>query len=153
MTGKQNASANADNGIVTRIWGRPMWFTLHCISINYPRKPTKVQKKAYLAFFRSLRDVLPCKACRCSYRKFISAKGPVPLTWKTMKDRRTVSRWLYRVHVQVNKRLSKPNGPSYESVMRRYEKFRAKSCKQAVHGCIGGGRRLFHSKVVIEPCT
>jgi hypothetical protein len=126
---------------------------LHCISVNYPRKPTGKQKKKYLDFFRSLRDVLPCGACRKSYKKFIAPSGPTPLTWKTMKNRKTVSRWLYNVHNQVNKRLNKKGAPSYANVMKRYERYRAKTCTPEIHGCIGGGKRKIRSKVIFVPCT
>ena len=34
---------NSGDGMLTYIWGPPMWHTLHTISFNYPVKPTKEQ--------------------------------------------------------------------------------------------------------------
>jgi hypothetical protein len=144
-------ASNQDNGIVTRIWGPPLWVSLHAITFNYPRRPTKEDKSNYLAFFRSFKHTLPCRACRESYASFIGPRGRAPLSWKTMRDRRSVSRWLYDVHVLVNRRLKKPRGPSYETVKKRYEKYRAKSCDQRdIHGCVG--EKDVRARVVIEPC-
>ena len=32
---------NDSNGMLTTIWGPPLWHTLHTISFNYPVKPKK----------------------------------------------------------------------------------------------------------------
>ena len=145
-------STNPDNGMITGVWGPPLWTALHCISLNYPRRPTEADKEAYLQFFRSLKDVLPCGACRKSYATFIAPRGATPLNLGTMKSRRTVSKWLYDVHNQVNERLKKPRGPPYSTITKRYERFRASDCKPEIHGCVGRGKLKLRSKVVIKLC-
>ena len=39
---------NSDNGMLTSVWGPPMWHALHTISFNYPVNPSLQQKKNYL---------------------------------------------------------------------------------------------------------
>ena len=41
----KNDDYNSNDGILTSIWGPPLWHFLHSMSFNYPNKPTKLQKK------------------------------------------------------------------------------------------------------------
>ena len=114
---------NSGEGMLTSVWGPSMWHSLHTISFNYPINPSKEQKKHYLEFFKSLRYILPCKYCRINYVKNVKA---VPLNMKVMKNRHTLSRWLYDLHEEVNKCLGKKSNLTYEDVRNRYEIFRAR---------------------------
>ena len=38
---------NSNDGMMTSIWGPPLWHSLHTISFNYPVQPTETQKKDY----------------------------------------------------------------------------------------------------------
>ena len=61
-------TTNNDNmGLLTKIWGPPLWESLHCITFAFPSNPTNEEKQHYLAFFKSLGNVLPCSLCRSSY--------------------------------------------------------------------------------------
>ena len=55
---------NSGDGMMTSVWGPPMWHVLHTISFNYPIKPTNEQKKFYYNFYSNLKNILPCKYCR-----------------------------------------------------------------------------------------
>jgi hypothetical protein len=55
---------NAGDGMVTSVWGPPMWHYLHTMSFNYPVNPTPEDKKHYKDFIINLQYVLPCKYCR-----------------------------------------------------------------------------------------
>ena len=109
---------NSDNGMMTYIWGPSLWHSLHTMSFNYPVKPTNQQKNEYLKFFKSLKDVLPCKYCRQNYTENIKV---IKLNKSTMKNRNTLSRWLYNLHNHINKQLGKNVNISYEEVRDRYE--------------------------------
>lgn len=129
---------NANNGMITKIWGPPSWVSLHSISFGYPLNPSDEQKNTYKSYFTLVGDVLPCRYCRESYKKFIS-EGCTKLTDDCMKNRETLSRWLYDVHEAVNKKLGIDYGVSYEDVKQRYETYRAKCTKTPdpkVKGCI-----------------
>ena len=45
---------------------------------------------------------------------------------KTMKNRHTLSRWLYDLHEEINKMLCKKSNLSYQDVKARYEMFRSR---------------------------
>ena len=49
------------DGMLTSVWGPPMWHFLHTMSFNYPINPTAEDKKNYSEFIYNLRYVLPCK--------------------------------------------------------------------------------------------
>jgi len=124
---------SSGNGFQTRIWGF-FWFVLHMISFNFPTHPTPEQKQQYLSFFASICHVLPCSACRRSTAKFYKS-GDTALEPRVFESRETLSRWVWRLHNRVNKRLHKPPGPSYERVRRGYESFRA-VCDKKKHSCV-----------------
>jgi len=114
---------NSGDGMLTSIWGPPLWHTLHTISFNYPVKPTKEQKDNYYNFFKNLRHVLPCKYCRINLKKNLQT---IPLKKSTFKNRDSLSKWVYNLHETVNKMLGKNSGLTYNDVRERYENFRAR---------------------------
>ena len=117
---------NSGDGMMTSIWGPPLWHSLHTISFNYPVNPTQEDKKHYRDFIISLQYVLPCKYCRINLTKNFKA---MPLTMECMKDRESFSRYIYDLHEFINKMLGKKSGLSYCDVRERYEHFRAR-CTQ-----------------------
>ena len=145
-------------------WGPPLWVGLHSIAANYPVRPTAAQKRQYMTFFRALQHVLPCMYCRDSYAKFIAKGGKAPLSQRAMKDRESFSRWLYNLHNAVNDRLRVTKRPSFETVRRRYERFRAQTCsdsdkvksapsKSAAHRCLGKKGLRRRVKILVTKCT
>lgn len=134
---ENNHSDNQNNGLITKIWGRPGWTFLHSVAYGYPIKPTEENKIKYKNFFVSLGDVLPCKYCRESYTKFITTENTA-LTDNDLVSRRTFTDWFYRVHNAVNKKLGVDYGVSLKDVDERYESFRAVCgpSDKKVSGCI-----------------
>lgn len=118
-----NKDFNSSDGMLTSIWGPSMWHTLHAISFNYPVKPTNKEKKKYLIFFNSIGNILPCKYCRDNLKNNLKCN---PLSINTMKDRKSLSLWLYKLHETINKMLGKKSGLSYNDVRERYENFRSR---------------------------
>jgi hypothetical protein len=110
-------------GMMTSVWGPPMWHVLHTISFNYPVHPTEEQKKHYYKFYKNLVHILPCKYCRENLSNNLKSHN---LTKDTMKNRETLSYWVYNLHEIVNKMLNKESGLSYEQVRERYEYFRSR---------------------------
>jgi hypothetical protein len=117
---------NSNDGMLTTVWGPSLWHTLHTISFNYPKRPTSSEKKNYKKFIMGLKNVLPCGKCRKNISKNIKS---VPLNSKALKNRENFSRWMFRLHEQVNKMLNKKSGLTYEKVRERYEHFRARCTK------------------------
>lgn len=114
----------------TTKWGPPGWKFLHAIAYNYPDRPTEAQQKSYSAFFRLLGEVLPCKYCRQSYRRFLRTLPPE----KFAGSQSEMFYWSYLIHKKVNDKLRKQGyeikeDPPYERVCRKFEKWRAKCAK------------------------
>jgi hypothetical protein len=108
------------NGFQPRVWGPPLWFFLHIVSVNFPVRPTVEQQMEYYTFFKSLGYVLPCKHCREAYAEWTKS-----LTLSSFASRSTLSKWVYDLHNRVNYKLGKTSGiPSYPDVLQFYEQFR-----------------------------
>jgi len=98
---------NSGDGMVTTVWGPPLWHYMHTMSFNYPVKPTVDDKKHYKNFILNLKYILPCRYCRDNLTKNFKA---MPLTTKDLKNRDTFSRWVYKLHELVNTMLGKKSG-------------------------------------------
>lgn len=118
-------NTNQNNGMITKIWGPSAWTMLHCISFGYPIEPTNEQKKNYMDFYKNVGKVLPCKYCRISYDEFINT-DPFKLCDKVMKDRKSLTFWLYKIHEKVNNKLNMHYELSYDQLCEKYESYRAK---------------------------
>jgi len=116
---------NSGDGMVTSIWGPPLWFSLHIMSFNYPVNPTEEQIESYRKYFDSLRGVLPCKYCRENYSKNLEL-DEFKLSDSVLENRESFSRWLYNLHNKINRDLGKENYKTYEEVREIYENFRAR---------------------------
>ena len=133
---KKKEYYNNKNGMMTYIWGPPLWHFLHTMSFNYPVEPTEKDKKYYKDFIKSMEKILPCKYCRDNYKSNLKN---VPLNSNALKNRENFSRWMYDFHNEVNRRLNKPmHYKSYEEVRYLYETLRArcgKDTKNIELGC------------------
>jgi hypothetical protein len=114
---------NANDGMISSVWGPAMWHYLHTMSFNYPVKPTPEDKKHYRDFVLNLRYVLPCKFCRMNLKTNFKQ---LPLNVSHMKDRESFSRYIYELHELVNKMLDKKSNLTYCEVRERYEHFRSR---------------------------
>jgi hypothetical protein len=113
-------------GMLTSVWGPPLWHALHTISFNYPVNPTKKQKKQYKLLIQNLQHTLPCKYCRQNLKKNLKQ---LPLTSKALKNRHAFSLYVYNLHELVNKMLKKKSNLTFEEVRERYEHFRSRCTK------------------------
>lgn len=144
----------SNNGFQTKVWGPLLWVVLHIITLNYPNNPTDNDKKQYKRFFVSLGNVLPCKTCRESYKHFIREHPKTKLKWSHFRNRCAISKWLFVLHNEVNKKIHKTPKKGFLKMMQFYEQFRA-NCHQSKRvGCIHpakGPRR--RSIVKVMPLT
>ena len=113
----------SNNGMMTSICGPAAWHLLHCISFNYPVNPTHEQKKQYMEFILSLKNVLPCGKCRTNLANNFKK---MPLTMDKMKSRDTFSKYMYKLHKTVNTMLDKKTDITYQEARDIYEHFRAR---------------------------
>lgn len=136
-------------GFQTSVWGPAAWVFLHTITFSYPDRPNPATRRIFKNFFKSLCSILPCVYCRQSYSKYCLTKGgPLSLSDDVLKSRKTLTRWLYKIHDAVNERLEKEDRPTYEAVRAMYSMFEAKCSSvknKEKHGCIvpaNGHRRM-----------
>ena len=109
-------------GLLTNIWGPSTWETLHCISFGYPKNPTEEDKNDYFIFFKMISKVLPCCVCRDHYSTHISS-GKNELNYDVMKCRESLTRWLYNLHMDVNKQQGVLYNISYADLCDKYTSF------------------------------
>lgn len=109
-------------GLYTTIWGPVQWESMHNITFNYPHNPTEKQKEDYQIYFMSLCNVLPCCKCREHYTENIN-KGELKLTKKHLKNRDTLTLWLYNFHKSVCERLGFKYDITYEMMCDKYNSF------------------------------
>lgn len=114
---------NSPDGMMTSVWGPPMWHMLHTISFNYPIIPTDDNKIDYYNFYNNLKNILPCKYCRDNLSKNLKN---LSFNKNVFKNRDTLSRFIYCLHEEVNKMLGKKSNLTYEMVRDRYEHFRSR---------------------------
>ena len=113
-------------GMLTSVWGPPVWLFLHTVSFNYPVHPTRADKKHYRRFIDSLRYILPCGHCRMNLKKNLKM---LPLRACDLKNRDHFSRWVFKLHELINTMLGKHSGLTYCDVRERYEHFRSRCTK------------------------
>ena len=101
-------------GLNPTIWGPHGWFFLHSVALNFPDKPTEIDRKNYKRFFESIQYILPCPNCSYHYSKHIE-ENPIQLDSKE-----TLNRWLVHIHNLVNDIHKKPD-VSYEEFLRIYK--------------------------------
>ncbi len=126
---------NSNDGMMTSIFGPATWHLLHCMSFNYPENPSQCEKRDYMDFVLSLKNILPCGKCRINLEKNFKK---LPLSMDNMKSRDTFSRYIYGLHEVVNSMLGKESGLSYAMVRETYEHFRARCVKdpKTEVGCV-----------------
>ena len=91
-------------------WGSSSWVLLHCVSMTFPKTPTTKEINDYAAFFKSLKNVLPCKICRKSYTVWLKDHPPY------FSSRKEAIHWVIDVHNYVNVRLGKKKYPKRQAL-------------------------------------
>ena len=130
----------SSNGMQTAIWGPVFWMALHLTSFNYPglrdtasirneeernvalEKNSRVRDE-YRTWLLSIGKILPCKYCRDNFDANMERAGYDERVFDT---RQSFSRFVYRLHNEVNRMLNKSCDLTYEEVRHKYEGFRAR---------------------------
>ena len=85
-------------------WGPQFWYILHIISFEYPDNPVETDKRVYYDFYSSLKDILPCNACKNHYREFLHKHPLLPF----LDKKADLVQWVVDIHNFVNESLGKP---------------------------------------------
>ena len=85
------------------IWEPINWNYLNIIVLNYPKNPTKQQKKLYIDFINSLPHLLPS----LKYKKiFLNEFNKLPVRFYVTNNE-TLINWLSNIHNNINKKLNR----------------------------------------------
>lgn len=94
---------------------------MHSIAASSPAEMGETEKAQYIAFFKSIGDVLPCPSCRSHYTEYLTTHSiadalsqPAPLN-PAWPGNIALQEWVHRLHNEVNKRTSKPLVTATES--------------------------------------
>ena len=115
------------------VWGAPFWFIIHTIAINYPERPTFIERRNHHDFFRNLANIIPCEDCRRNYAKHF-AKYPID---SFLDSKYALLQWTIVMHNEVNKLYGKPEMNTSE-VIQLYQKIYAVSDGYQKHFCCTG---------------
>lgn len=108
-----------------RVWGPILWKKLHTITFKYPKvinpkNPDDVRlKKRVRKLFMDLKNTIPCKACRESYRRYIQE---LPIDGN-LNSREKLSFWLYRIHNKVNAKLRRQESEDFRKALHQLEEY------------------------------
>jgi len=127
---------NQNNGMMTGLWGPPIWDGGFFIAFGYSLNPTDEEKQRYMNHFENLGYILPCRFCRESYQEFLKTTNTLSL--KNMESRHTLINWLFEMKNTVNKKLGVDYGTTIEDVYERFESARSSCGKVDVKakGCV-----------------
>lgn len=120
---KPKPQSNKQN-LDTKKWGPHLWKALHAISFGYPEKPSVGSRRYYHEFFSGIKNVIPCAPCRAHYAKIIT-RTECKISNRVFQNRETLTRWLVKVHNNVNRRVKKPC-VSYRQVVDQYTSWATK---------------------------
>lgn len=127
------------NGIITKIWGPPVWKTMHFMSFGYPDSNNIDDhvKKTYRQFYESILQILPCIYCQESISLIIQQNGNAKLDDSVFESRETLTKWVYHLHEAVNDKLEVKYDISYADLVKEYNTYRA-DCQNkqvSIAGC------------------
>lgn len=90
-------------------WGPCAWKFLHAVATTFDSD----HATAYLTFFNSLQNILPCPGCRMHLQAYLK-EHPVNISSKA-----ALEKWVYDLHSDVNRRTGK-DSPPFTLVQQRY---------------------------------
>lgn len=119
-----NKTDKNEHGLFTNVWANEMWHSLHCITFDYPEKPTEEEKINCKAFFISLKNMLPCCVCKKHYTENIENVGhSTEITDDVFESKQSLTLWLYKFHKHVAEVSGYDYDLSYEDVCQKYNSF------------------------------
>lgn len=82
--------------------GNATWTFLHTTAAYYPEQPKPEEKDQMRQFLGLFSKIYPCSYCAQHLQKEMKTDPPI------LDNRSTFSKWLCRIHNEVNERLGKP---------------------------------------------
>jgi len=95
-------------GICPTVFGPYFWSVIHMTAMSAGKDLSPDKAQAYIQFFDSMPEILPCAQCGKHLRENLSVMPP---------DTTDLFRWSVDMHNLVNSQLNKPEVP-YEQALR-----------------------------------
>ena len=95
-------------GICPTVFGPYFWSVIHMTAMSAGKDLSPDKAQAYIQFFDSMPEILPCAQCGKHLRENLSVMPP---------DTTDLFRWSVDMHNLVNSQLNKPEVP-YEKALR-----------------------------------
>jgi hypothetical protein len=91
-----------------KLWGRPLWFSLHYGAMNYPSSPGKHHRKLAEGYIKGLPMMIPCDACKNHANAYITRYEEKWGLWDVTADPQSMFRFFWEFHNHVNSETGKP---------------------------------------------
>ena len=95
-------------GICPTVFGPYFWSVIHMTALSAGKDIPADKAQAYIRFYESMPDILPCAQCGKHLRENLTVIPPDPTD---------LFRWTVDLHNMVNSQLNKPEIP-YEKALR-----------------------------------
>ena len=95
-------------GICPTVFGPYFWSVIHMTALSAGKELPEDKAQAYIRFYESMPDILPCAQCGKHLRENLDMLPP---------DAVDLFRWTVDLHNLVNSQLNKPEIP-YEKALR-----------------------------------
>lgn len=95
-------------GICPTVFGPYFWSVIHMTALSAGKELPDDKAQAYIRFYESMPDILPCAQCGKHLRENLDMLPP---------DTADLFRWTVDMHNLVNSQLNKPEIP-YEKALR-----------------------------------
>ena len=129
MSSRKKMDFNSNDGIRTKIFGPSFHCANDCVAVNFPTKPTELQKIHYYNYFLSMVNVLPCYSCRTNGSKILKDMN-YELTDDIFGNRDKFCKFYFKFKQKVNENSGKVDRTTYRQWRTQYEKYRAKCTKK-----------------------
>ena len=90
---------------------------MHCITIDYPKRPKIGDRNKMRKFFDTVKDILPCQDCQKSFKRLLIK---YPITLRVLANRKTLVLWLIKIHNLTNKEVGVPEVTA-EQVLKEFK--------------------------------
>ncbi len=102
-----------------------MWRSIHVVALGLPRDADRATKDAYVAFYESLKTVLPCIQCSQGYTKIVANTKP-GISEAVEAGPDALFSWTVDVHNKVAQKLGQE--PMDEDYVREHYMFGEGRC-------------------------
>ena len=91
-----------------KLWGPPLWFSLHYGAINYPKSPGEKHRELAYGYIKGLPMMIPCDACKNHANAYITQYENTRDLWAVTADPQSMFRFFWEFHNHVNMETGKP---------------------------------------------